>query len=151
MQAALAQGNINVAAVGASIIQIITGQTTTNTQLAQLAAASQQLNIPKNWQQAGLTHRLWSQAQFRADEGQLLLFLLANLPQGFDTDKNFLIEVDDNLRTMRAISIRNVAAKMKDRFLDIDNRALISITLAKNLASNGIDNGRLDLSMQPTP
>ena len=153
VQAALAQGSIDVAAIGAVIAQIVVGQTTTNQQIGQLAAASQMLGIPKDWRQAGLTHRLWSQAQFRADEGKIMLFLLANIPQGFDDNKNFLVRVDDKWQGIASVSVRSVASKLKDQFLDVENRAVIPIDLAKDLVFNhGADNGQLDLPVgQPTP
>ena len=154
VQASLAQGSTDLARVGAAIAAIVVGQTTTNAQLAQLAAASQKLGIPADWKKAGFAHRLFSQAQFKMDEGRILLFLLANIPRGYDDNKNFLMLVADTRQPIKTISIRSLNQKMKDSFLDIQTRSVMSTDLAKELAfSDGVDGGVLDLPAvgQPTP
>ena len=155
VQASLAQGSTDVARIGAAIAQIIVGQTTTNAQLAQLAAASQQLGIPKDWRTAGFTHRLFSQTQFKSEEGKVMLFLLANIPSGFDDSGRFLVVLDKSGTVVSMASIRNISARLHpDSFLDIENRAIIPVDWAKDLALNdNVDNGVLDLGSisQSTP
>jgi hypothetical protein len=152
VQTALAAGNVNTAAIGATVLRLLVAQTATVDQITKLTAIAKQLAIPKDWKDAGLPHRLWSAAQFKAAEGTIMLFLLANIPKGFDNDAMFLTRVDDNMNVIKSVSIRNIATKIKNGFLDIENRAIIPPDLAKDLVYNdGVDNGLLDIAAPPPP
>jgi hypothetical protein len=151
----IAQGNTltrnAIVQLGASLVPNITNTKTTVEQIALAQKAAARLGIPQSWKDAGLAHRLWSSSQFARDAGEILLFLLSTTPQGFDVKDKFLVKLDENGNIVSEVSFKNFSSELRGHFLDVENRAIIPVVLAKNLTQNdGVDNSQLDLT-QPTP
>ena len=145
LNAGFATTRIEATKIGANIVRLLTDQNITIKQLEAAQQAVLKLGIPKDWKAAGLTHRLWSLNQFRRSEGQVMLFLLANTPPGFDLDNKFLVRNDAGKDVN--VSVKGVGSKfIASGFLDIQTRRLISLPDAKLLAATGVDNGKLDLT-----
>jgi len=124
----------------------------TNRGFNELRILINRLNIPKHWKGMGFDHRIWSLNQYRQEAGMINLFLLSNVA---DINKPLVI-MDDNGNITGTTNLVNIVqnlnktANRPERYLDLQQRAIIPLALAVRLANNGIDGGLLDGRLPPT-
>ncbi len=124
----------------------------TNRGYNELRQLINRLNIPKHWKGMGFEHRIWSLNQYREDAGMLNLFLLSNVK---DINKPLVI-MDANGNVTGKTNLVNMpqnlgkTANRPERYLDLQQRAIIPLALAVRLANNGIDDGQLDGKLPPS-
>ena len=155
----IAQGRIlntaEVVKLANTLLPVILSTRTTVNQMQQAAQLAQGLGIPKTWDKAGLAHRIWSHRQFIDDAGEIMLFLLSNIPPRSNSGDKFLVRFDDNALSRNPttyVSYQSVVSELQNgNFLDVDRREIISYARALELTSqNGVDGGKLDSASSST-
>jgi hypothetical protein len=146
IQSAIASGTSNVDLIGAALMKVISNAQTSIDDLKTTATIASTIGIPRDWNKAGFTHRVWSHKQFKAEEGSILLFLLSNLPPNFDVDQRFLTKTFNNSGLQAYVRLHRLQkAFEKDMFLDIEERHIMTVDEAKQLIFNeSVDGGVYD-------
>ena len=124
----------------------------TTTGYNELKQLVNRLHVPKHWKGMGFEHRIYSLNQYRQEAGMINLFLLSNIPNinaplnivnenGNITGKTNLVNMVQNL---------SKTGNRPERYLDLQNRAIIPLNIAVELANSGVDGGQLDDKLPPS-
>jgi hypothetical protein len=113
----------------------------TDKNLLEIKNIASRLNIPRTWQTAGLTHRIYSWKQYQKELGPINMFILNITP------RNRINYPVKNVRGRKYIKLSSILGALKSnkgQYLDLEEMQIISQQEAKDKADAGIDGGMLD-------
>ena len=133
---AIIQGSQDITTIGAALITMLKRTPSlTPKQQQQLSEASQSLKIPKDWKAAGLTRKDYDWDSYEDEKYAVLLYLMANIPPGFDTNNKFLVQkVEDGFVP---VAFKNVDFLMRQTYnvLDIEDRTISRVSAGQTPVS----------------
>lgn len=147
------QDMLNLAAAIAKVVEDIDAfdRLSTDSQTV-IKKAIEGLDIPRTWEAAGLSRRLWNWDMFKGNKGPIHEFIMANHPAGlsFDTPvwnrTNRTIiktatEPGNSTKVRRAVKLNRVRKdlKEKDEWFDAAKRTIITKSQAMEMLSRGVD------------
>lgn len=124
-------------------------------QVERLGRIVARLPLPKNYIDYGLTHRLYTWEQYNPISGFVNLFLLSNIPEGRSIEHPLVSVTQTKAggvvtglsKTLMRLSSMVPSLQQKDgnrRYLDVENREIITAPIAYDLANSGVDGGVLN-------
>jgi hypothetical protein len=150
LQTAVEKGQIDLTLLGTSLSLMLDEiRDLSNFQLQRIKELTKKLNIPRTPGEAGLKRQIYSKRQFEDNRAQILLFLLSTGTENYTSEK-FVNVFDDEGNDAGYCSLKLLSRQIRGNYLDIANRALIPLKVARESVEAGIDNGELDDGRQPT-
>ena len=110
----------------------------TSAQLTVIKNTVDRLGIPKNYQTAGFTHRLFTWNQYKPQQGLINLFLLSNIEPNRSLEEPLLSSQQNGTFTTMKISSMVSALQRPGagiRYLDLETRTVITQAEAYALAN----------------